>query len=340
MGQVSLLSNEQLLSELDTLASTHRAGMARLITHLAELDSRGTFLDLAYRSLFEYCVQRLRFSEDEACRRIDAARLAREYPVVVELLESGAVSLTALSIVKPHVTVQNAAELFAGVAGKTTRLAREWVAAQFPRPDVPPVIRKLPTPVQPAVISQPAAAPVIATETATARVDPAPVASTHKARVAPLSSDRFAFQVSISRSLRDSIDRARDLMRHQNPTGNLEVVLAAAVEALLERLERRKFKRTTRPRTSTRPARHGAITGETRRTVADRDGERCAFVSDDGRRCESRAFLEFDHLDPVGLGGGGAPERVRLLCRAHNQRAAEGVYGREHMERARKRTHR
>jgi hypothetical protein len=75
--------------------------------------------------------------------------------------------------------------------------------------------------------------------------------------------------------------------------------------------------------------------------VYERDGLRCTWQGPDGVRCEARAWLENDHAHPRGRGGSSEPENVRILCRAHNQRAAELHYGRSHMAsaitRARKR---
>jgi 5-methylcytosine-specific restriction endonuclease McrA len=61
--------------------------------------------------------------------------------------------------------------------------------------------------------------------------------------------------------------------------------------------------------------------------VAERDGKQCTFVSDTGVRCAERAMLEFDHELPVARGGRSTVANVRLRCRAHNQLAAEQVYG-------------
>ena len=38
-------------------------------------------------------------------------------------------------------------------------------------------------------------------------------------------------------------------------------------------------------------------------------------------------MLEFDHRVPVAQGGQGTVENVRLVCRAHNQYAAERAFG-------------
>lgn len=72
------------------------------------------------------------------------------------------------------------------------------------------------------------------------------------------------------------------------------------------------------------------------REVWKRDGGRCAWKGDDGRRCDSRWQLEVDHVRPLRLGGTLSIGNLRLLCRAHNMLHAEQVYGREHMDRFRR----
>jgi hypothetical protein len=72
-----------------------------------------------------------------------------------------------------------------------------------------------------------------------------------------------------------------------------------------------------------------------KRAIVAKDGLRCSFVGIDGRRCACRAFLEYDHVTPAGLDGNNAEDNVRLLCRAHNQYAAERIYGAARMRRFR-----
>src|SRR5207247_5002327 len=70
------------------------------------------------------------------------------------------------------------------------------------------------------------------------------------------------------------------------------------------------------------------IAGHVRRAVWERDGGRCTFVSEAGRRCPARTRLEFDHVDEVGRA---SVAGVRLRCRAHNQYGAECTFGAEFM---------
>lgn len=348
---MSTVSDAALLRELHALAGFHRRVTAELIAHLGELDARRLHVDKGFSSLFSYCVEELRFSEDEACRRIDAARLARRFPAVVPLLETGALSLTVLALLKLHLTEDNHRELLAGVSGASVRRAKEWLAARFPLPDVPSSIRKLPAPlataptptdsveVPGAVLSAPTRVPSGAEPvdvptkasgtTALLGAQPAP-----PARIEPLSADRFLVKLTVSRALRDKLELARDLMSHANPDGDLSVILERAVDLFIADLEKKRKGSATRPLQRQRPARDAHVTSRARREVVARDGWRCSFVADNGRRCDARAFLEFDHETPRGCGGDSRSDNLRLLCRAHNRLAAERVYGREHVDRA------
>lgn len=69
-----------------------------------------------------------------------------------------------------------------------------------------------------------------------------------------------------------------------------------------------------------------------RRAVYLRDCGQCSFVSEDGRRCEARARLELDHVEPWAKGGDAEVDNIRLRCRAHNQLHARECFGALHIE--------
>jgi 5-methylcytosine-specific restriction endonuclease McrA len=135
----------------------------------------------------------------------------------------------------------------------------------------------------------------------------------------------------------NKLRHAQALLRHQVPSGDVAQVLDRALDALIEKLEKRKFAATSSPRPRrdhvSVDARH--IPADVKREVWERDEGQCTYMSDSGRRCEECGFLEFDHMDPVALGGEASAERIRLRCRAHNQLEAELVFGPKFMARKR-----
>jgi hypothetical protein len=137
-------SNEQVLAGLHAIVRSCRQRTAELVAHLGEVEERRLHLEMAYGSMFDYCVRGLGLSEDEACRRIDVARLARRFQALFLLLASGEISLTVAALLKPYLVEGNQAELLARVSGKTVQQAREALVVLFPQPDVAPSVRKLP----------------------------------------------------------------------------------------------------------------------------------------------------------------------------------------------------
>ena len=112
----SRLTDSELITQVLQLARGERAATVALIVHLAEFDARRLFAALGFSSTFKYCVEVLRLSEDAAFNRIQAARMAREYPVVVDLLLEGALSPTTACMLSRHVTADNHVALLAAAS--------------------------------------------------------------------------------------------------------------------------------------------------------------------------------------------------------------------------------
>ena len=98
------LSDAQLLDSLKTLCGQGRVVLARLLAHLVEVEERRLHLEAACPSMFQFCVQRLGMSEDEACRRIHAARLARRFPDLLVRIERGDLTLSTMALLQDALT--------------------------------------------------------------------------------------------------------------------------------------------------------------------------------------------------------------------------------------------
>ena len=161
----------------------------------------------------------------------------------------------------------------------------------------------------------------------------------HRPIVAPLSVDTFKFQFIGSRQVQDKLRQAQDLLRHRVPNGDLAVVFEKALDALIANLLKDRFAMVGKPRRAETMeatlARSPHIPAAIKREVYLRDEGRCAFVSEDGRRCCETGGLEIDHIDGFAQTHVHDPSRMRLTCRAHNQHAADQLYGRVFMERLR-----
>jgi len=324
------LSDQDLLARTLRLAADERQATALLIAHLAELDARRLHLAEGYSSLFSYCTQVLRLSEHAAYGRIEAARAARRFPLVLEMLSEGSVTLTTVGLLAPHLTTENHRDLLDRARHQSKRAVEELIAGICPQPAVPAVVRRLPA-------GRPPASPSPALADGADAGAPGPVTATppvaspspgRPATVAQLAPARYKVQFTASAETYEKLRLAQDLLRHQIPDGDLDQILSRALTALLEALARQKFAATDRPRRG-QPTAPGArhIPAEVKRAVWLRDGGRCAFLGPSGRRCTATGFLEFHHVQPHAVGGESTIDNIQLRCRAHNAYEAELSFG-------------
>ena len=137
------LSDDQLLACVKRLAAAERHATAALIAALMEFDGRRLYLAAGCSSMFTYCTQVLDMAEGAAYNRIEAARAARRFSVILDLLHDGSVTLTTVRLLAPHLTVENLHGALASARHKSKREVEIPVASLNPKPATPPVIRKL-----------------------------------------------------------------------------------------------------------------------------------------------------------------------------------------------------
>jgi hypothetical protein len=353
----AFLRDDDLVVRLRALARDERRATATLVAALAEFERRRLYLSQGCSSLFTYCTEVLHFSEHAAYTRMEVARTALRFPVVVERLEDGSVTLTTIRRLGPVLTEANHREVLAAATHKKTAEVELLAATLRPRPDAKTIVRRLPPPrtagpglqpaaasatpslaapdpsivaptAQPAVLETPAA-PATPGAPATAATPgiPALRSASPPTVVSAIAADRYRIQFTASRAMHDKLRLAQALLRHRIPTGDLVAIFERALDLLLAELAQTKYGATLRPRpqkSSTLGSRH--IPAAVKREVWQRDDGRCAFVGTEGR-CSERGFLELHHVVPFADGGPATAGNIELRCRAHNAYEAEQLFG-------------
>jgi hypothetical protein len=322
----SHLSNDDLVTEVTRLARGEREATVALIVHLAEFDARRLFEGAGFSSTFKYCMEVLRLSEDATFNRIEAARAARRYPAVLDMLVAGTLSPTTARMLARHLTAESHEGLLAAASGMSKQEVERLLVRLSPRPEVPPSIRAvrstgpravpMDVPMTTLLPSPPSAAPIAA------------AAPTARPVVRPLSAEHYEIRFTATTETRDKLRRAQDLLGHAVRSGDLAEVFDRALTLLVADLERKKFAATARPRGSRGQSDDSRnVPADVRRVVVARDGGRCAFVASSGRRCGETRAIEFHHLQPYGARGEPTVDNIQLRCRAHNRYEAELFYG-------------
>jgi HNH endonuclease len=345
---ISRLSNDDLITETKKAAANERHSTTQLVALLAEFDARRLYLGQGCSSLFAYCTSVLHLSEHAAYHRIEAARAARQFPVILYQLAEGAVTLTAIGLLRPHMTADNHLALLDAARHQSKREVERLIAGLVPREDVSPLVRRL------AVIKPLSAVPSANKPSATARAAPPEMRTGPAARPLvleadsvrsdtrlerPSLSDRYLLRLTIGGDTHAKLQRARDLLRHTIPSGDPAAIVDRALTVLVEQLERAKIAATSRPRfrraasppgeaagvsRATSTTRH--IPAALRREVWARDGGHCTFVGPEGR-CRETGRLEFHHVTPYARGGRTDATNLALRCQAHNAYDARLAFG-------------
>jgi hypothetical protein len=362
--QLRSLSSKELLRSLSEVLRRSRRVESELVAHIGEVDARRLFVEEASPSMFAYCVSELRLSEGETYVRIAAARASRKYPELLTMLEKGEPHLTGVGLLVPHLDKLDDAErksVLGRAKHKTKREIKEFIAELAPRPDVPPIIRKLtdkkskelrpkPSTSVDTQLRPDAVGSAKVTESAQTFTGPRsePPEQTHekgteaeaeaKAKrpvVEPLSPARYKIQFTANAELKNKIERLAALM----PGVELAELIDAAVTEKLERVEANRYGKVKKPRTSVADTDASSVAREpvaaVKRAVCESDRDQCTYVSPSGKRCPVRDGLEFHHIQPHAKGGPTTVGNLTLRCRTHNLHAAELDFGVETMRRYR-----
>jgi len=274
------LADDAILQNLGTLVSRDRAVTAALLAHIAEADARSLYAPAGYPSMHEYCVHELLLSDDAAATRIHAARAARRFPALFSALAEGQLHLTALRLLAPHITAENASELIRMATRRRKSEIEAELTRRFGQPQmIKASLRPILAPIRhtehvPEHVER-HTVPLLLTELAqasTAGGDPRELQESHV--LTPLSpgtpdpasplptvsestssatqhgvvastgrvhlETRYLLRVALSKATETKLRRAQALLSHAVPTGDVAEVLDRALEQLIAELEKRK----------------------------------------------------------------------------------------------------
>ena len=292
------LNNSEFHVEFEKAARANQSSAIVVLHFINDCERRKSYLDLGYSSVFSYCVRRLKYSSSTAGRYIQAARCILEHPEMLAMLEAREISISTICQIASILTEDNKQSILERVRGRSRREV-ERIACDY-RP--------------PVALSD--------------RMDPVRVATNngerHMVFTQFLAPEEYA----------GIFDEVRDLMPGDASYGDVSLAVFREYRDRhhpIARQARRETKKGSASLHSHRwecDAEHSRyIPDEVRDVVFVRDGGQCTFVARDGTQCQCRKGLHVDHITPVANSGRNELSNLRLLCGAHNLRAAELAMG-------------
>ena len=202
------LSDTQLLTDLERLCEQEASVGAAIVAHLCEVERRRLHLDLGYSSLYTYCVERLGLSDSVAYKRMRVARLASEFPEVLDHLAARRLTLASAVVLASHVKSEGDRELIDRAVGKSSRQVEALVAERTPDAEWP----------------------------------------RGQFRVRAVGKDLYKVEVTVDAETLDKLEAARDLDRHIDAEADVGELLSRALDAYLAARRKARFAATDRPR--------------------------------------------------------------------------------------------
>ncbi len=316
--RISRLTNYDLDRRIKSLAQQEREILCEVLEHIKEADSRRLYLDLAYSSLFSYLVESCGYSAGAAQRRIDAARLLKVEPKLIEKIESGEVSLGQLTLVQhglreksktAEVTVEEKQNLISQLSHKSTAETQVLIAQEL---DLE--IKK----------------------------------STKEIRQ---KDESVCLQITLTKEQWQKLEKARYLASNATQSNDWATLLEYLSDKLIKQKEGSnkpkvpavkevEIKRAVTKTTATGEVNAKQVTAKdtatadvkttkqaepkstatmaVKKSVLKRD-QSCQYKDHStGKVCASRWNLHFDHVQPRWAGGSNDKENLRVLCAKHN----------------------
>src|SRR6266542_4029323 len=349
----------ELTIHLARLLREEQGAMGDFLLALADFDRKKLWREIGHTSLFYYLHRELKLSKGAAQNRKTAAELIQAFPEVEAALRAGELCLSTVNELARVLTPENRAE----VLPRFFRLSRpeaEAVAASLRPAEVVP-IRDVITAIRPAApalrpATAQAAVPAASPASPTPRAhpdEPRPVAvhpdeptapivvAAPMARPAPpppresvelLDAEVGRVHVTVSRRFLEKLEAAKDALGHACPGGSAAEILERGLDLVLAQHAKRQGL-VEKPRSGGRGSRRDTIPAEVKRAVWRRAGGQCEWRFESGERCGCRRRLEYDHIEPLALGGASTMDNVRLACRPHNLLSARRVFGDAVMDR-------
>ena len=300
------LSDDQLLMAMEKIAQGERALLTQALHHLREVERRRLFSKLGFKSLFDYAVKKLLYSEDQAYRRISAMRLLQEIPELEQKLNQGLVSLSNVGLAQRYFREERKVRVIP-LSEKTAVLLK---------------LENLSTRQAEKVVATISSSPL------TSQVD----------KIRTLTEELSEIKFTADQALLDKIEKLKGLLAHQMPQATLLELFHKLCDLGLQTWSPIKptlsvtketglaTKPTCKPKRSTcTPQKQCDKKISLRKQVWLRDQGRCC-------NCNSTYALQIDHIIPKAKGGETRHENLRLLCRPCNQRAAIGHFGLRKMD--------
>lgn len=291
---IQYFSNAKLETSFINLVKSERKITHLILLHIKEIESRRSYLDGGYKSLFDYLTKFSGYSSSSAQRRIEGARLLKEIPQLSNSIQEGKINLSQMSEVvrsvnqsSQRVSTEQKMNLLKAIESKSTSETQQILAAELDLEIKDFEIKRM-------------------QKDESVRIEMTLSKEQHEKLLRCRDHSAHTLLNSKSLSLADLIEHLCD--QHLKSTA---ASVARRVEKSADEIEVTNNCQTERPRK--------CITPKIRKAVFQKFNVCQHRDSLSQKLCESSFLLQVDHIQPRWAGGNHEDENLTLLCANHNQ---------------------
>jgi len=196
------MHNQELVKYVETLVKVERRISVKILHHLIEIEKRRIHLDMGYASLFVFLTKHLKYSEGSAYRRIEAMKLLRDVPDLGNKIAVGSISVTVAAEVSRLVKIKK-------IKNKEAKQELINLFSNKNKKEVEEEIAKI-----------------------------APKAA-KKEKLKAINPEESHLEVTVSKELREKLEKLKALLSHKNPSLKMSGVLEVMADIALKQLEKR-----------------------------------------------------------------------------------------------------
>lgn len=325
---ISKLSNHELDANLKRLVGSERKILHSILEHINEVATRQLYLEKAHSSLYEYLVKECHYSGSAAMRRIAAAKLLKEVPVVSEKIQSGVLNLSQIGELaraikeKENTGVQVSSlqkeKLLAVISGKSTVETQKEISKGLD------LDLKIP---EKKFVQKDDSVRVELTLTASQYQKLLNCKDLAAHSLLSESSDislaavieRLANHYLSQKTKPSAAEEIQDRSMLKDWKRGTDTSIPRTSEKVVNKLGGKSGRKTAKNNEPEKPkSTNKTLTPKTRKEILARD--KCCQYKDltTGKICGSTFGLEVDHIKPQWASGDHSSENLQTLCRAHN----------------------
>lgn len=305
------------------VAKRYLQAEGELIDLLQKIDEGQGYRKLNYPSLYLYATQALRLSEAVSLSLITVARKSFEVPELKAMIQSNEITLSNARVITSVLKPENKDHWLESARELSKRDLEKEVAKENPRVAVPERVK----PVAENLMKLELGITDQIHEDLKRAQD---LCSSQSGKPATLE-DTLRELLKFYLDRKDPVKRAERAQAREERKGQVvdnKPEFATQPELSPGRVKDDQGDLITQGSVRKQPISQDArprIPARLIHQINLRDGQRCAHIDKNGKRCTERRWLDIHHVQPLFLGGSNSLENLTTLCKAHHDMLHDGV---------------